>query len=510
VVPDTSTFAASLEAYLQRLEHRLKVEIPVGLNDASVAATEARLDFLARDRRVKIDVDSSGFDRLAKAGGGAGRGGGFFALLTNPAVILGAVAAIGGAMAALPGIVASIAAPLGAIALGMDGIKASAKGLKTPFDELKASVSATFERSLTPSMEKLQGIFPTLQSGFNNLAAALGDMFASAVAKLTSPEGLAMLRDIFDSLSRALTILAPAMGPFVDSFLLLARDGAAAFAEFAPKIADMIVQFNEFLNFLDRTGLLKVAMEGLGWAIFSVIGFINGLVGLGILVAAFFGLFVRGIQQAVQWVGQGVGQIIGFLTSLPGRIAGALGGLASAIGGAFTRAFAAAKSAVTAGVNAVVTFIRSLPGKARAALTSLPGLLKGIARNAWNAFFSEVKRIGAQILSWVRSWASQIASAVSGALSIFSPSRVMMDLGKNTMLGFQIGLEKNAQGPIDAMSDAANAVAGIKPTVNASTVQDFIVGSGTDADAIGRAVAKWLVAVHGDKDGNIQLLAAGG
>ena len=37
----------------------LEVNIPVSLNAASVAATEAKLALLTRNRSVKIDVDSS-------------------------------------------------------------------------------------------------------------------------------------------------------------------------------------------------------------------------------------------------------------------------------------------------------------------------------------------------------------------------------------------------------------------------------------------------------------------
>ena len=47
-------------------------------------------------------------------------------------------------------------------------------------------------------------------------------MFAGAVEGLTSGKGLAMLGEHLRPTSRhALTMLAPAMGPFVDSFLLL-------------------------------------------------------------------------------------------------------------------------------------------------------------------------------------------------------------------------------------------------------------------------------------------------
>lgn len=516
VVPDTSTFASSLEAYLQRLENRLRVEIPVSLNAAQMAAAETKLAFLARDRKVKIDVDTSALAGVEKAmggGGGGRRAGGFFGLLTNPAILGGLAATLGAVFAGLPAMLTSVAAPLGAIALGLDGIKKAAAGLSEPFAAMKTAVSATFEQSLLPVFKELEKVFPTLTTGMQQVARGLSVMLGEAVSKLTSPEGLAMLESIFTNIGKAFTALAPAMGPIVDSFLRLADSGTKAFAQLAPYLAQAAVAFNDFIVWAQNTGVLDAAMRGLGLAIFLLVSAFSGLVTFGTLVFAAIGglgmLFAHIGQQA--WIG--AQQIGSAFAALPGLIGSALSSLGSFLGGIFRNAWNAVRTATSTGISNVITFIRGLPGKAASALASLGSGLVKVAKNAWNAFWSEIKRIGASILAWVRDWAGKVISAARNALDIFSPSRAFMDLGKNTMLGFQIGIENNAQGPLDAVTDAMTAVGNIRPTIPAGDLNMAAAGSSvTDMRTQARLNAEALQGstFKMDNNGDLQLIAAGG
>ena len=512
VVPDTSTFAAALEAYLQRVESRAEVNIPVSLNAASVAATEAKLAALTRNRSVKIDVDSRGLAGLTGGRAGGGRGGGFFNLLTNPAVIVGAIAAIGGAMAALPGIIASIAGPLAAVAVGFEGIKRAAAGLALPFQVMQTTVSNVFEKAFLPGFQQLEKIMPTLTVGFNQMGEALGKIFTEVVGALTSPQGLQMLGQIFTNISKAMTTLAPSMGTFVDTFLRLAVAGTEAFARFAPLIAQIIVHFNEFVKFADKIGLLKLAMDGFGIAIVAVLTLIFGLVAAGTLLVAAVGAIAAAFRIAGTAVVTAVTSIVGLVTALPGRISGALSGLASAIGGAFTRAWAAARAAVTAGANAVISFVRGLPAKIKAGLNSLPGLLSAAGKAAMQGLWNGLKSVASSILSWAKSFASSVASTIASALRIRSPSRVMEKIGRHTMEGFRLGLLHDEAGVIGALLGLADSVAGIRPTVSAavesapqgSSVMDMKMQARFFAEALTGATFRM------DSRGDLQLIAAGG
>lgn len=513
VVPDTSTFAKSLEAYLQRLENRLKVQIPVSLDAKTVAATEAKLATLTRDRKIKIgiDVDRAGLKGIPGLDGKGpinNKGGGFNIGFLSPAVIGGIAAAIAGLAAALPGLLAAVGAPLAAIIVGFDGIKRAAQGLALPFQVLQTAVSNTFEKAFLPGMQNLEKIFPVLGAGLAQIGTALGGMFTQLTAALTSPQGLAMISTIFNNISKALTILAPAMGPFVDAFLRLAVSGTQAFVTFAPLLADVITKFAEFIAFLDRIGALDLAMKVLGATMFILVAAFTSLVMVVVGVAAVIG----GVAAAFMFMMGVAKTVIAFIVSIPARIGGGLAALPGIVAGVFRNAWTQAKTAVVTKFNEIMTTIRGWPAKAVAGLKSLPGLLKTAAKNAWNAFWNEIKRIGADIISWVTGWAGRVAGAAAKALAIFSPSKVMMGLGKNTMLGFQIGLEKNAQGPLDAMTEAANAVGGIKPNVNTTQLLDQSLSTSvTDMRMQARLNAEELAAIiTGDRGGKLQLLAAGG
>ena len=513
VVPDTSTFASALEAYLQRVESRSEVNIPVSLNAASVAATEAKLAALTRNRSVKIDVDSRGLEGLTGGGRGGGGRGSFFNLLTNPAVITGVVAAIGGAMAALPGLISAIAAPIGAIVVGFDGIKRAAEGLAEPFKVMQSTVSDTFEKAFLPGMQELEKIFPTLTEGFSQLGDAMGTIFTEVVGALTSPEGLGMLGDIFKNIADALVILAPSLGTFVETFLILAEKGTAAFERFAPFLGQIIEHFADFIAFADDIGLLSAAMDGFAIVIGAILTFFYGLVVIGVVVMGIIGGIGKAFQTAATFVGTAVTAIATFVSSLPGRIAGALAGLGGAIVGAMRSAWAAARGAVSAGVSTVVAFIRTLPGKAKAALNSLPGLLAAAGKADMQGLWNGLKSIASSILSWAKGFASSVASTIAGALSIRSPSKVMMKLGANTMEGFRLGLLDNQASVTDALLSVANGIAGIRPTVSPAIVDEAASGSSvSDMKMQAKLIADALTGAtfRMDDRGNLQLIAAGG
>ena len=312
-VPDTSTFAKSLEAYLQRVEQRLRVELPVSLSAPSVAKTEAQLAALSRDRKVKIDVETSAIDKLSKSfgslgggGGAVGRGGIGFLSPVLIGAIIAAVAALG---AILPALLVSVAGPLAAIVVGFQGIARAAEQLALPFAVMQTTVSNVFEKGLTPVFAKLAPLFPVMTDGLVKMADALTRFTDIIITRLVAPPGLKAIQGIFDALALAFDRLSPAIGPFVDSFLLMALRGSEAFATLAPLLASVFERFDAILNFLDRTGLLTHAMEGLAYVIIAVVAAFGAIVLIAILVSA---AFVAIVKLAV---------------SMPGRVKAALSSL---------------------------------------------------------------------------------------------------------------------------------------------------------------------------------------
>lgn len=485
VLPDTSTFARSLERYLERVERRLRVELPVSLNAADVAQTEAKLAVLSRDRTVELDVDTTAIDRIGKAfdkvGAGGGRGG-FGIGFLSPGVIAAITVAIAGLIAIGPALLTSVAAPLAAVAVGFEGIKRAAENLALPFQVMQTTVSNVFEKGLTPVFQNLEKLMPTLTEGFVQMADALILIADVVVDRLTSSGGLTSIANTFTAISDALTLLAPAIGTFVDSVLLLAERGAESFERFAPLLAAVFERFGAILDFLDRTGLLSDAMDALALAIIAVVAALGAIVLIVVIVA---GAFARVVKLAV---------------GMPGRIRGALSSLGGIIAGIFQAAVTRARAIFTAGFNAVVSFLRGIPGRIRGAFGNAGAILSGIARAIVNGFRNAFGRAWDAAMRWVKGKIAGLGRAAKIILGIGSPSKVFMSIGDDVGRGFQLGIEKSMgdvgdmiQRLVDGTIPTASVAlaAGVNfPPVTERTLEASLVGARVEMgqDGFGRFV----------------------
>lgn len=103
----------------------------------------------------------------------------------------------------------------------------------------------------------------------------------------------------------------------------------------------------------------------------------------------------------------------------------------------------------SAGENLLSAIIEGIPGSGlvSAGYNLIMGMAEGIG-NAASSAVAKAKRV-----------ASDIVGGVKGFLGIHSPSRLMRDMiGKNMMLGWEIGIDKNARRPQLAMAGAIEAV----------------------------------------------------
>lgn len=185
-----------------------------------------------------------------------------FAVAVGGAAITGAYAAAATAVAAVPAALALIAAPVGTVMAGLDGIKRAAATIKPEFDDLRASVSATFERGLIPVFDRLADTFPTLQTGMNRVAESIVGIARRLTEMVATEAGLNRIDTIFQNVATALERISPGIAAITDGFLILASQGRT----FDP----LITAVNEFgtrfrANVLDllESGTLDSAFQGL-------------------------------------------------------------------------------------------------------------------------------------------------------------------------------------------------------------------------------------------------------
>ena len=133
-------------------------------------------------------------------------------------------------------------------------------------------------------------------------------------------------------------------------------------------------------------------------------------------------------------------------------------GFKSYVTSTFSNLMSTAKSLVSNGIQAVKNTFNSLRNID----------LFSVGRNIIQGLVNGISSMVGAVASEISKVAGNIKSKIKGALGIHSPSRWMRDMiGKNMMLGWEIGIDKNAKIPAKAMEDATDLVI---PKVSAERV----------------------------------------
>lgn len=151
------------------------------------------------------------------------------------------------------------------------------------------------------------------------------------------------------------------------------------------------------------------------------------------------------VSAAVSFVSSGFFRMVSIIGSaMAGMISRVISGMASVVGqvaSGVSRAVARARSFISGFVSAGADMIR--------------GMIRGIAQMA-GALAGAAARVAGQALA-----------AAKSKLGIHSPSREFMSVGRYSMQGFAIGIQKHAGAAIDSVSRAAQNVSdAFNPTID--------------------------------------------
>lgn len=442
VIPDTSKFLPSLKKYLARIEHQLRVDVQIGVDPdglsakakaavaraersagdievytnidtkglaTKVAAASLRAQRSARPVKIPVEIESSGMERaLANMQGSVGSLGGGM----NPAV-LGAIAAllpfIGGLIAALPALIMSIAAPIAVIVAGFEGIKRAAQDMALPFAQMRATLAATFEKSLTPAFAMLAGLLPKITPQLQQIAIALSGAFTAAVGYLTSPQGLALLQSVLAGVAAGVEALKPLIGPMIAAFLQVADVGMKGLIDAAPFLIEALTMVSAMFGRMAQDGTLQQAVQGFGLMLSAILLLIGGF-------AALLAWLSAGYLKLVEFgagVASAVNVAITWISTLPGRAAAAIGAFIAGLTSGGRRAMDGLVSALPPGIARAVGILATLPGR-------VIGVLAGLASAAFASGASLVQGLINGIMSRIGAVAAA-ASAVAARVRAFFP-----------------------------------------------------------------------------------------
>jgi phage-related protein len=309
VVPDTSKFRQELKKQLDTKLKDFKVEIPVKADttkaQAQLALLKKKIDAL--DKNVKINVDQDGdlSKKLSKIGDSASSAGeGFssmsrFALIGVAVLVLlaPALALIATLLAGLPSLLFLLGAAFAAVGLGMDGIKKAAEVFGPSIEKLKASLSATFEKGLTPVFQQLNSIFPVLEAGLNRVADGLIVMAQGFTNVVTSAAGMAQIETFLANTGKFFEQITPGIESFTRILLTLASEGSKLFGELGHVINEFTNSFEQMINSAVASGTFAEAIKGLAEVTGTLLNVFTQLFGAGLQAMTILGGPISNLLQ---------------------------------------------------------------------------------------------------------------------------------------------------------------------------------------------------------------------
>lgn len=343
VVPDISKFRKTLKTQLEKIERDLKVKIPVEFDTRralrSATVLKRRLDSL--ERNINIDARFKDLDKqLVKVGDSAGRAGGqilgmsrYMAMGVGVALLLApALGLISTLIAGLPSLLFLAGAGFAAVALGMDGIKKAAEVLKPAVEKLKASLSATFERTMAPVFQDLLKIFPTLQGGLQRVAIGVSQMAKSFTEVLSSKQGLRDIQQILYNTGEFFSSIDIGIRAFAQSLLTLGREGSESFDLLAVGFNRFLSDFNAVVQRVAADGSLRAAFVGLADVTNALLSAFNRLFEAGIRVMGPLGAPLANLITGLTDILVALMPILGIISGLVADVLGkALSALAPII-----------------------------------------------------------------------------------------------------------------------------------------------------------------------------------
>lgn len=305
--------------------------------------------------------------------------------------------------------------------------------LVTPFISLAATLISAILPALVPLFDGLGQAFnamiPLVEQLVTNVAAQLLPVLttlATTVLPQLIPPFVELATRLFPILTEVLIALAPGLAQIGEAFAQLLVELTPLLVE----LANLTIQIVDDLMPVIQP-LITIILALVNLALKVLAAQITGLVipTIRILVDLLQGDF-RGAWEGAKTLVINVGQKINEV------ITGMVNAVVDKLRDLTNRGVEALKDWVDRSVQRA----RDLPGKVKDAVGDLGGLLVSagadIVRGLINGLESQLGRL--------RDMASKVASTVSGSvkglLGIQSPSRVMMEVGNDTMEGFRLGI----------------------------------------------------------------------
>lgn len=392
------------------------------------------------------------------------------------------------AMSALTAVVAGLATAFGVLA-GALAIQALIKGVTTAFAALNAVLAA---------------------NPFILIATLIAGVVAALITLWNTNE------DFRNAVTNIWNSIMDVIGPIIDGIV-------GFFTETVPNAIQGMIEWFQNIpenvsNFLNNawttvttwaSNMVNKALELGSQFLQNIINFFSQLpYNIGYLLGAVIGTVaswvVNMVNKAIEMGSQFLQNVINFFTQLPGNIANFLSSAISTVASWVGNMINYAIQAGSQFISNVISFISSLPGQiaswlsnavSQAAsfvsnfaskaieaasqfvsnitsgLAGLPGQVMSIGGDIVRGIWDGISGMGGWLMDQIGGFASGIVDGIKGFFGINSPSRVMRDqVGKYISEGLAVGVEDEADAPVQALEDMGQEMVTASKQINPITI----------------------------------------
>jgi phage-related protein len=356
VLPDTTDFVPKLETFVKKVEHQLKVDIPVNLDftqahqelkdelrvmqgyaylhpvdvdmevntvgamdhlDLTLAAMQGTADL----NPVNVDIDIDGAARAAaekqliefgsSGGESMGRIGQQIALW-GPLIFIAAagIAGLAPALAVIFPLVAGIGAGIAVIGLGMKQLHKVFQPIIDGFKKMRVAIGNALTAGLAPIIQSMTTKFmPAIKAALVGFAGFVNGALKQLLRFLNGSNGLTLMAQLFAGLGPALQPFARLLPLVLSIFLRLSVAALPALKIMGDALVSVATQFDNLLKSGSATGVITTAMNQLG-QVFLILGRLGAAI-LPTLISA-----LPVIIDLLTGLGHGFGTVIGFAKPL--------------------------------------------------------------------------------------------------------------------------------------------------------------------------------------------------
>jgi phage-related protein len=321
------------------------------------------------------------------------------------------LAAASQAAVVLPGVLAAAGTAMVVAKLGADGIKKAMEGIKPVVDDLKKSVSATFEKGLAPAVKNLNQIVPQLKTRLLGVAQAMSQAAVSFTEMLKQKSQVNSLNAIINATEGTVRNVGRALAPLGQAFLDIASVGANMFRGWTEGAGAAAQGFADFIHEAKASGQIAE------WIQTGVDAF-KSLGAIVVQVAGIIAAVVKGFASAGTTIGaplvETLRQINAFLSGIEGQsILKSLATSLGEIGSVVSTVLLAALKAVAPLLPPLLDAFAKLATQALPLIVSAIQFLAPVLLNIANYIQQNIDWIGPLVIAlgaWAAAqWALNIA-----------------------------------------------------------------------------------------------------